>query len=177
MIQLSDVFKIGKLGKTHGLKGEIDLRYTDDIFTSDECEYLVCEIDGLLVPFYVEDWRLGSGDNAILKFEGYDSMEAVAIMQNANVYYPKSGVKGPREELGSWKMLTGFAVSDKKAGNLGIVAEVDDSSANVLLVVDSPDGQEMVLPIHPDLVEALDLNARTMQLDLPEGVLDLNIEH
>ena len=39
MIRRDDVFKIGRLGSTHGLKGEIDFRYTDDIFTSEDCDY------------------------------------------------------------------------------------------------------------------------------------------
>ena len=174
MIHPDEVFYIGRLGSTHGLKGELTLRFTDDIFTSEDCEYLVCDIDGLLVPFFLEDWRIRSSETAIVKFEGYDDVNAVQILQNADVYYPKSAVGSQRGELMSWKVLTGFSVSDVTAGALGTVTEVDDTSANTLLVVESPDGKELVLPMHPDLVEALDIDARTLQLRLPEGLLDIN---
>ena len=172
MIRHDEVFKIGRLGSAHGLKGEMVLRYTDDIFTSDECEYLVLDIDGLLVPFYIKDWRVRNGEQAIVKFEGYDSVEATTVLQNANVYYPMAAIKTKREQLTSWKMLTGFTISDIRAGQLGIVSEVDDSSANTLLIVATAEGEEIILPVHPDLVEKIDLNDRTLTLNLPEGLVE-----
>ena len=182
MIHPDEVFYIGRLGSTHGLKGDLTFRFTDDIFTSDECEYLVCDIDGLLVPFFLEDWRIRSSETAIVKFEGYDNVNAVQILQNADVYYPKAAVGNEQGELSSWKALTGFTVSDVKGGLLGTVTEVDDSSANTLLIV-TPNPQcsmfnvqspkDLVLPIHPDFIETLDINARTLQLRLPDGLLEL----
>lgn len=174
MIHPDEVFYIGRLGSTHGLRGELTLRFTDDIFTSDDCEYLVCDIDGLLVPFFLEDWRIRSNETAIVKFEGYDDVNAVQILQNTDVFYPKDAVSTQRGELTSWKVLTGFAVSDVTAGLLGTVTEVDDSSANTLLVVEAPDAKTLILPVHPDLVETLDLKARTIELRLPDGLLSIN---
>ena len=51
MITHEDVFRIGRLGSAHGLKGFLDLRYTDDIFTSEDCTYLVLDIDGITGGF------------------------------------------------------------------------------------------------------------------------------
>ena len=174
MIRPDEVFSIGRLGASHGLRGEISLRYTDDIFTSEACDYLVCKIDGLLVPFFVEDWRIRSSETAIIKFEGYDDANAVQILQNAEVFYPKTAAEGHQSELTSWKMLTGFTVNDEQAGEIGTVTAVDDISANTLLYINSTRG-EVILPVHPDLVSSLDINKRTLQLRLPEGLLELNI--
>lgn len=174
MIKAEDIFKIGTLGSAHGLKGEITLRYTDDIFTSDACDYLVCKVDGLLVPFFLEDWRLRNDQMAVVKFEGYDSAQAVAILHNSEVFYPKQKARGQQRELASWQMLTGFDVSEQSAGELGVVVQVDDSSANTLMLVRQPDGSELLLPIHPDLVVGIDLDERTLVLSLPEGMLNLN---
>jgi 16S rRNA processing protein RimM len=69
-------------------------------------------------------------------------------------------------------MLTGFTISDIRAGQLGIVSEVDDSSANTLLIVATAEGEEIILPVHPDLVEKIDLNDRTLTLNLPEGLVE-----
>ena len=68
-------------------------------------------------------------------------------------------------------MLTGFTVSDSRVGLLGTVSEVDDSSANTLLIVSPAEGEEIILPVHPDLVEDIDLNDRTLMLNLPEGLV------
>ena len=53
MIRRDDVYKIGKLGKPHGVKGEITFAITDDVFDRVDAEYLVLDINGILVPFYL----------------------------------------------------------------------------------------------------------------------------
>ena len=174
MILPEEVFLIGKMGRPHGLRGEIDMHFTDDIFDRVEADYLVCNIDGLLVPFFLEEWRFRGQDTAIVKFENLDSADAVRILQNAEVYFPKSLAEGNQDEIYSWKTLTGFAVSDVKEGPLGTVTSVDDSSANVLLVLQTEGGDELLLPVHPDLVTSINAAERTLELDLPEGLLSLN---
>lgn len=174
MILPEEVFLIGKMGRPHGLRGEIDMHFTDDIFDRVEADYLVCSIDGLLVPFFLEEWRFRGQDTAIVKFENLDSADAVRILQNAEVFFPKSLAEGNQDEIYSWKTLTGFAVSDVNEGLLGTVTSVDDSSANILLVLQTEGGDELLLPVHPDLVTNIDAAERTLELDLPEGLLQLN---
>ena len=55
MIKKDEVFKIGIFNKPHGVKGEISFTFTDDIFDRVECEYLVCLLDGIFVPFFIEE--------------------------------------------------------------------------------------------------------------------------
>lgn len=174
MIKRDEVFKIGKLVRTHGLRGELDMTFTDDVFDREDADYLVCDIDGLLVPFFLEEWRFRNNDTAIIKFADIDSAEAALLLQNADVYFPTASVSDDEADLTSWKMLTGFIASDTKVGQLGTVASVDESSANVLLEILTADGDEMLLPIHPDLVAAIDVKGRTLTLDLPDGLLSLN---
>ena len=54
MIKAEEVYKIGKLGKPHGLKGEINFLFDDDVFDRTDADYLVLEVDGILVPFFME---------------------------------------------------------------------------------------------------------------------------
>ena len=57
MIRKEEVYKIGRLGKSHGVKGEVSLQFTDDVFDRVEAEYLILDIDGILVPFFMEEYR------------------------------------------------------------------------------------------------------------------------
>ena len=54
MIRQEEVFKIGKIGKPHGVKGEVSLMFEDDVFDRVDADYLVLLIDGILVPFFFE---------------------------------------------------------------------------------------------------------------------------
>ena len=55
MIESNDVFPIGRLGKPHGVKGEICFHFNDDIFDRTEAEYLILSVDQILVPFFMEE--------------------------------------------------------------------------------------------------------------------------
>ena len=68
MIKQEEVFKIGKLGKSHGVKGEVNLLFDDDIFDRTDAEYLILEVDGILVPFYIEEYRFHGNSTALMKF-------------------------------------------------------------------------------------------------------------
>ena len=54
MIKKEDVFKIGQFAKPHGIKGEIALVTNSDVFDDSDDPYIVCEMDGILVPFFIE---------------------------------------------------------------------------------------------------------------------------
>ena len=41
MIRQEEVFKIGKIGKPHGVKGEVAFRFSDDVFDRVDADYLI----------------------------------------------------------------------------------------------------------------------------------------
>ena len=51
MIREEEVFKIGQFAKPHGIKGELSLVTNSDVLEDAEDPYIVCEMDGILVPF------------------------------------------------------------------------------------------------------------------------------
>ena len=71
MIKAEEVYKIGRLGKAHGVKGEVSFQFDDDIFDRVDADYLVLDIDGILVPFFMEEYfGRGRRRNAIISQSG-----------------------------------------------------------------------------------------------------------
>lgn len=68
MITPDDVFQIGRLGRPHGVKGEITFQISDDVFDRVDAEYLLLELDGILVPFFMEEYRFKSDETVLMKF-------------------------------------------------------------------------------------------------------------
>ena len=64
MIRSEEVYKIGVFNKPHGIKGELQFTFTDDIFDRVDCDYLICLLDGILVPFFIEEYRFRSDTTA-----------------------------------------------------------------------------------------------------------------
>ena len=75
MIKNDDVFRIGKIGKAHALKGELQMQVDDDVFDRVEADYVVLQIDGILVPFFIEEYRFRSDETALIKFCDIDTAE------------------------------------------------------------------------------------------------------
>ena len=176
MIRLEEVFKIGYIAKHRGLRGEVELSFTDDCFDTGTAEYLVLDMDGILVPFFWEEYRVKNDDTAIVKFEDVENEEQARRLVGHCVYYPKAHLTQDEGEgeLSSYKALTGFAVYNQEGTYVGTVAHVDDSSANVLLTIEEESGDEVMLPFHNDFLLNYDLRDRTLQLFIPEELINLN---
>ena len=89
MIKREDVYKIGVFNKPHGIHGELSFTFTDDIFDRVEAEYLICLLDGIFVPFFLEEYRFRSDSTALVKLEGVDTAERARMFTNCLLYtYP-----------------------------------------------------------------------------------------
>ncbi len=99
------------LTRTHGVRGELTFQFTDDVWDRVEADYLFLRLDGLLVPFFLEEWRFRSDRVALLKFEDVDSAEAASALVGAEVYFPKALTPADvdEEEL-TWQHFVGFEV-------------------------------------------------------------------
>lgn len=171
MIRKEEVFKIGIINKPHGVKGEVSFTFTDDIFDRVDAEYLVLLLDGILVPFFFEEYRFRSDTVALVKFEGIDTAEQARRLTNVEVYFPKKFMDG-QEEVTSWNFFIGFRVEDVRHGYLGEITGVDDATMNVLFVIEK-DGRELLLPAHEEFITGLDRERKIMEVDVPDGLIDM----
>lgn len=174
MITDHDVYKIGSLTRTHGVRGEVAFQFTDDVWDRVEADYLFLRLDGLLVPFFLEEWRFRSDNVALLKFEDIDSADDARRIVGTEVFFPKDLTPEDldEEEL-EWQHFTGFEVWQDDS-LLGTVTSVLDQTANVLLVVTTPDDRELLIPAHEDFVLEADHRQRRLLVSVPEELLNLN---
>ena len=173
MIRRDDVYKIGKLGKPHGVKGEITFAITDDVFDRVDADYLVLDIDGILVPFYLEEYRFKNDDNVLVKFEDIDTQEQVRAYTGCEVYFPRH-LSDSDEENMSWAEIIGFQLVDAVIGRVvGTIDHVDDSTLNLLFEITSPEGEALLIPANNDLIEEVDIEKKMIRMAIPEGLLEL----
>ncbi len=173
MIRQEEVVKIGYFAKPHGIKGEISLVTQYDVFDTAEEPYLVCDMDGILVPFFIEEYRYKTDNVILVKLENIDNEVAAAGFSNKDVFYKLEELEGGvlQKEL-TWDDFIGYTVIDTVLGQIGPVTDVDESTMNVLFSIDR-DGEEVLIPVADAFIEAADHTARTLTLTLPEGILDL----
>jgi len=172
MIHKQDVFSIGKLHKPHGINGEISFGFTTDVFDRTESPYWVLEMDGILVPFFVESYRFKSSETVLVKLDGIDSEMQVRELSGKEVFYPARFAEKEEPNQDDWNFYIGFNVFDEEVGHIGEITEVDDSTLNVLFKL-SKDDKEILMPVAEEFFTEIDIENREMHVSLPEGLLDL----
>lgn len=172
MILQEEVFHIGRLGKPHGIKGEITFMFTDDVFDRVDAEYLIIEVDGILVPFFIDEYRFKSNETALMVFDGITTVEQARELTNCEVYFPRSLSDHSEDEM-TWEEFVGYQITDLHEGSIGKIVDVDDATENVLFSVDYKDNT-ILLPAAEELIVDIDHKERIITTELPEGLLDLS---
>ena len=167
MIREDDVYKIGRIGKPHGIGGEVTLRFSDDVFDRVDAEYLVLMVDGILVPFFIEEYRFRSDEVALVKFEDIDTMDRAAELTGCDVFFPRHLADIDNDVL-TWSQIVGYDIVDVASGKvIGRIESVDESTINVLLEL--ADGT--LIPAVDEFIDDIDHEARKLFMSLPDGLL------
>ncbi|MBR3445753.1 MAG: 16S rRNA processing protein RimM [Prevotella sp.] len=172
MITHEQVYRIGRIGKPHGVKGEVSLQFSDDVFDRVDADYLVLETDGILVPFFMEEYRFRNDSAALVKFEGIDTQERARELTHCDVYFPYSLSDGNEQQF-SWNEIVGFSLIDADTQQpVGEITAIDDSTINILFHVER-DGEEILIPASDELIQSVSMDQREIEITLPDGILDL----
>ena len=169
MIKEQEVYKIGIIGKAHGVKGELSIQIDDDVFDRVDAEYLVLDIDGILVPFFIEEYRFRNDTVCLVKFCDIDTQQRAQELTGCDVYFPRA-LAEEGEEMPSLASLIGLCIVDtssKKA--IGRIAAIDDTTQNILFELE--DGT--LIPASDELIESININKKEIIMNIPNGLLDI----
>lgn len=169
MLRKEDYIHFGKFLKPHGTKGEIALQ-SDTIALGEECDFVACDIDGILVPFFFESVRGKNSDTIIVKIERMESAEEVRYLTNREAYIPREWTE--ESEIMSWSYFIGFSAIDERIGTIGEIVDIDESTINTLFVVEKGN-DEILIPVQEEFIADIDHEERTIKFKLPEGLMTL----
>ncbi len=159
---------LGKFSKTHGFSG--DLVLVSDRMLDDELENLdelFVIIDGLPVPFPVEEFTLRTDSSAQIKLEFIGSSDEASELVGCEVC---ADVSYSEQEPGL-EQWTGFTVRDARYGEIGVIGQIEDFNGNIVLQV-LQDDRETLISLFPELVTGIDDDARILYIALPDGYFD-----
>jgi len=172
MISKTDVIPIGQITKPHGISGEMSFSFTTDIFDREEVPYFIFELEGILVPFFLTEYRFKSNTTALLKLDGVENDEQARNFAGLTVYLPKSYLEKVEDTEIELDYFAGFSLIDAEKGLLGVISEVDQTTENVLFVIPMKD-DELLIPAGEEYIEEIDHDKKIIYVKLPEGLLDL----
>jgi 16S rRNA processing protein RimM len=162
--------RAGKITKPYGLRGDVQIILESRAGNHIEPENpLFIDLNGQRVPFFVEEVELVSQDQAIVKFEFVDSLEAARELSGCPVYFdPRQAPNEPdsEEDLSD---LVGYTVTDQELGPLGKITEYHPNPMNPLFIIRS-ENKELMVPAVRDFILTIDHGEQSIEFILPEGI-------
>ena len=174
--ELNDWVLVARLVRPQGRHGEILADLLTDFperFAGRKRLFLLAP-NAAARPVELENHWLHQG-RIVLKFAGTDSINDADTLRGLEVAIPRADRAPLDEDAVYISDLIGCTLIDSRTGTkVGNVADVDrEASATPLLVVESHSGQILV-PFAKAFAPKIDLAARQIEMQLPEGLLDLN---
>ncbi|MCQ2130663.1 MAG: hypothetical protein MJY94_04660 [Bacteroidales bacterium] len=166
------LLQIAKVLKSNGTDGGILLGFRDiapeDI---DLKEPVFIYFDGLPVPFFIDSFTRKGTNKAIAKLTDMSSLEDAEEIVGQAVYVDESTIEGYEDDDDfGFEDLEGWAFINN-GSPAGTVSGFEDIPGNPCLYVTKDDGEEVMVPLHEDLLEAIDAENQEVRMNLPEGLL------
>jgi 16S rRNA processing protein RimM len=167
------LIRIARITKAQGLDGAMRIAPIlddDRVFESGRPVTLIRGADS--ENFEIEFSRRQHG-RLILKLRGIDTISAAESLVGAELSVPEDELPPAEEGVFYTFHLKGCSVVTVGGDSLGTVSDVLDSGGTHILKVDGKDG-EILIPFAQSFLRKIDLEERRIEVDLPEGLLDLN---
>jgi len=158
---------LGKITKTHGYDGTVV--FVSNRTLNDEVEGLeevFVLIDGLPVPFPVENIVLMNDSSALLQLEFVNDQKEASELTGCELF-SEVDCYGQEQEAG-FEQWTGYTVNDSRHGVIGVIQRMEDYKGNVVMQV--MDGErETLISLFPELVTRIDYQAKVLYINAPDG--------
>ena len=168
MILEKELFKAGKVNKTHGVNGELNCAIDAD--TIDRAEYMVLDMDGIFVPFFIDNIRTKSQNAALVTLEDIEDETEARKLIGKDIYLPIELMQ--EDDMLSYEYFVGFTVVNAEE-KLGKISYVDDQTVNILFGINTDSG-EILLPAVEDFIAEVDNENKILYTCYPEEIVNLN---
>lgn len=162
---------VGRIVRPHGVRGEVvvDVR-TDEPEQRFQPGTEYRTRDGILRAETVR-WHKG---RPMLTLEGVRGREAAEALRGVEllVDLSSSDLPGPGDEYHDTE-LVGLRVVDVAGVEIGTVSRIDHGPAHETLVVRRKGEHPALIPFVAEMIDDIDLDADTIVVEPPPGLLDL----
>ena len=164
--------KIGKIVGIHGIKGNLKVFSNRESFDFFCCgnKVVIKRADGI-EKYYRILWSKPHKKNLLVLFENILSRNDAKKLLDAEVFIEKSMLPELDKDDYYWFQIIGLDVYNEEGEYIGKVNSIIPTGSNdVYEVKDSKDGNEILIPAIESVVKSIDIEKKTMTVNLLEGL-------
>jgi len=166
---------VGRLSRTRGNRGELlGEIYSAQPGRAEKLKEVMLDRSGRQRLARIERvWH--HGGRPVFKFAGIDSISEAELWEGADVLAPESERAVPEEGEYAFEGLIGCRMLARESGEpVGSVAGIEEYGGPPLLRVRAEDGREILVPFARSICKEIDVDAKVIRVDLPEGLTELS---
>lgn len=164
--------EIGTTQKPHSLQGELAITVLDGMdLTLESVQWLFIEVDGLPLPFRIENIRFRTDTLAIIKLNLVETQEEARKFSNCKILVDKDSIVFEKDDYKP-ELLVGYNLIDEEIGDIGKILQVDDYNGNLVVTVDYQE-QEILIPLNDEFIQSINPESETIIFNCPPGILNL----
>lgn len=167
---MEDLLKVGVITTTHGIKGEVKVFPTTDPERFAELNTLFLDTGREMLPLDVSGVRFFK-NLVILKFKGIDNINDIEKYKGKELWVSREEAQELSEDEYYIGDLLGMEVVLENGEKFGVLKDVMETGANDVYVVESIQGQEVLLPAIHDCILDVDVEKNIMTIHLMKGLL------
>lgn len=182
MARWDDMVTVGRVTRPHGLRGDVvispETDFAEERFTPGAT--LWTKTDGGETTLKIGTARVHGG-RAIVGFEGCTRIEDAERLGGLELRVPEETLQPLAANTYYQHQLVGCAVEDAAGSPVGTVTRVDGGTGSSVLVVSGVvsgvvDGVvgEILIPLTQAICTEIDVAAKRIRVEPPEGLLELN---
>jgi len=176
MMNPGDFFYLGKVVKTHGIHGELSgFVDADDPLIYSELHAVFIQLKEGLIPFVIERISMDEKGFCIIKLKGIDSIDSAKKITSKQMYLPLSMLPALEGSNFYFHEVKGFRARDAQLGFIGTIVGVIEHPRQSLLQIDF-NGNEILIPIHDDIILNVDRLEKIIDIHAPDGLIDVYID-
>lgn len=169
----SQFLKMGKLGKAHGVKGEIGVFWHGETPLK-RGDILYFGANGAIEPEPREILSLRpEQDRYIVRFSGVADRTEAQTLANLDVYVARDSLPPLAEGEAYLADLPGFRVSLADGEPIGILKRLEFPAGQEIWAIENDRGDEILFPARPEFIDSIDLANKEIRVSPPPGLLEI----
>lgn len=170
----NDFLHMAKIVGVHGVKGTVKVHsYAESISAFNPGDPVSLKSSAGEIKAYTIEWVKPHHRVLLIKFSEINNRNSSELLVGSVLLMGRENFPDPDEGTYFWNDLIGLTVLTLQDEILGRVTSIIQTGSNDVYVVkksDADSGAEILIPALESVVIEIDLEQKTMRVDLPEGL-------